>query len=148
MYCCFVSNWNSFHPFCFFIILIISFNVFSFFLSFFLFLLIFKNCTFLYILYLLIIISSPQCRSQVFLTRRQYCLCIPVRSKMKVTTTTTTSATSPYMEEKTLLFFSSCSMPIRGLCRSSRHLKPISIAKNVHQVLKRKKIHLGGHRYR
>ena len=49
----------------------------------------FKNCTFLYILYLLIILSSQLCRSQVFLTRRQYCLCIPVRSKIKVTTTTT-----------------------------------------------------------
>ena len=50
------------------------------------------------------------------------------------------SASSPKAEESTLLFFSSCSMPRKGLFRSSRHLKPISLAKDVHQVLKPKKI--------
>ena len=44
------------------------------------------------------------------------------------------------MEEKTFLFFSLCSMPRKGLSRSSRHLKPISLAKDLHQVLKPKKI--------
>ena len=39
---------------------------------------------------------------------------------------------------KTLLFFSS-SMPRRGLYRSSPHLKPISLDKDSHQVLKPKK---------
>ena len=48
------------------------------------------------------------------------------------------SASSPKAEEKTLLFFSSCSMPRRGLSRSSWHLKPISIANDLHQVLKPK----------
>ena len=46
------------------------------------------------------------------------------------------SASSPEVEEKTLLFFASCSMPRRGLSRSSRHLKPISLAKDLHQVMK------------
>ena len=50
------------------------------------------------------------------------------------------SASSPKVEEKTLLFFSSCSTPRTGICRSNRHLKPISVAKHVHQVLKPKKI--------
>ena len=49
-------------------------------------------------------------------------------------------ASSPKVEEKTLLFFSSCSMPRRGLCRSSQQLKPISLAKYLHQVLKPKNI--------
>ena len=47
---------------------------------------------------------------------------------------------SPEVEEKTLLFFSSRSMPRRGLSRSSRHWKPISVAKDLHQVLKPKNI--------
>ena len=47
---------------------------------------------------------------------------------------------SPKMEEKTLLFFSFCWTPRKGLYRSSRHLKPISLAENLHQVLKPKQI--------
>ena len=52
------------------------------------------------------------------------------------------SASSPVVEEKTFLFFSSCSMPRRSLSRSSRHWKPIYryLAKDVHQVLKPKNI--------
>ena len=53
------------------------------------------------------------------------------------------SASSPKVEEKTLLFFSTCSMPRKGLYRSSRHLKPVSLAKDSHQVLKPKKMALG-----
>ena len=44
------------------------------------------------------------------------------------------------MEEKVFISFSSCSMPRRGLSRSSRHLKPIPLAKDLHQVMKSKKI--------
>ena len=53
------------------------------------------------------------------------------------------SASSPNVEEKTLLFFSLCWTPRKGLYRSSRHLKPIFLAKNLHQVLKPKKMALG-----
>ena len=49
------------------------------------------------------------------------------------------SASSPKLEEKTLLFFSSCSTPRKGICRPNRHLKPVSVAKHLHQVLKPKK---------
>ena len=42
--------------------------------------------------------------------------------------------------KKTLLFFSSCSTPRKYICRSSRLLKPISLAKYSHQGLKPKKI--------
>ena len=48
------------------------------------------------------------------------------------------SASSPKVKEKTLPFFSLCSMPRRGLSRSSRHLKNISLAKDLRQVLKPK----------
>ena len=48
------------------------------------------------------------------------------------------SASSPIVEGKTLLFFSLCWTPRKGLYRSSRHLKPISLAKDLHQVLKPK----------
>ena len=44
------------------------------------------------------------------------------------------------MEEKLCSFFSSCLMPRRGLSRSSWHLKCISLAKDLHQVLKPKNI--------
>ena len=50
------------------------------------------------------------------------------------------SASSPKVEDETLLFFSWCWTPRKDLYRSSRHLKPISLTKNVHQVLKPKKI--------
>ena len=50
------------------------------------------------------------------------------------------SASSPEVEELFLLFFSSCSMPRRGLSRSSRHWKPIYLTKDLHQVLKPKNI--------
>ena len=53
------------------------------------------------------------------------------------------SVSSPNVGEKTLLFFSWCWMPRKGLYRSSRHLKPISFAKNLHQVLKPKEMALG-----
>ena len=46
---------------------------------------------------------------------------------------------SPKVEEKVCISFSSCSTPRRGLFRSSRHLKPISLAKGLYQVLKLKK---------
>ena len=49
------------------------------------------------------------------------------------------SASSPKVEEKVCISFSSCSTPRRGLTRSSRHLKPISLAKGLYQVLKPKK---------
>ena len=38
-----------------------------------------------------------------------------------------------------MLSFSSCSTPRKYICRSSRHLKPISFAKYSHQVLKSKR---------
>ena len=47
------------------------------------------------------------------------------------------SASSPKLEEKVGISFSSCSAPRRGLSRSSRHLNPISLAKDLHQVLKK-----------
>ena len=50
------------------------------------------------------------------------------------------SASSPKVEEKILLFFPSCSTSRRSLSRSSRHLKPIYLAKHLHQVLKPKNI--------
>ena len=50
------------------------------------------------------------------------------------------SASSPKVEEKVCISFSSCSTPRRGLSRSSRYLKPISLAKDLHQALKPKKI--------
>ena len=48
------------------------------------------------------------------------------------------SASSPKREEKVCISFSSCSTPRRGLSISSRHLKPLSLAKDLHQVLKPK----------
>ena len=48
------------------------------------------------------------------------------------------SASSPKVEEKTLLFFTSCSRLGKGLYRSSRHLKSISLDKDSHQALKPK----------
>ena len=55
------------------------------------------------------------------------------------------SASSQKVEEKVCIFFSSCSMPKRGLSRSrsSRHLKPIFLAKYLHQVLTPKHLALG-----
>ena len=47
---------------------------------------------------------------------------------------------SPKLEEKVGISFSSCSAPRRGLSRSSRHLKSISLAKDLHQALKPKKL--------
>ena len=45
---------------------------------------------------------------------------------------------------KVCVSFSSCSTPGKGLYSSSRHLKPISVAKDLHQVLKpEKKLALG-----
>ena len=38
-----------------------------------------------------------------------------------------------------MLFYSSCWTPRKSIYRSSRHLKPISLAKKLHQVLKPKK---------
>ena len=52
------------------------------------------------------------------------------------------SASSPKVEEKVCLSFSSCSTPGKGPYSSSHHLKPISLAKN-YQVLKPKKLALG-----
>ena len=49
------------------------------------------------------------------------------------------SSSSPNVEEKTLLFFSLCWTPRKGLYRSSRHLKPISLARDLNQMLKPKK---------
>ena len=49
------------------------------------------------------------------------------------------SASSPKLEEKVGISSSSCSAPRRGLSRSSRHVKPISLAKDLHQALKPKK---------
>ena len=49
------------------------------------------------------------------------------------------SASSPKLEEKVGISFSSCSAPRRGLSRSSRHLKPISLAEDLHQALRPKK---------
>ena len=53
------------------------------------------------------------------------------------------SASSPKVDEKVCIPFSSCSTPRKGLSRSSRHLKPIFLAKDLHQVLKPKKLALG-----
>ena len=53
------------------------------------------------------------------------------------------SASSPKVEEKVCISFSSCSTPSRGLSRSNRHLKFTSFAKDLHQVLKPEKMALG-----
>ena len=53
------------------------------------------------------------------------------------------SASSPKVEEKVCISFSSCSTPRRGLSRSNRHLKFTSFAKDLHQVLKPEKMALG-----
>ena len=48
------------------------------------------------------------------------------------------------LEEKTFLFFSSCSTPRKGICRSSRHLKPIYPSPNIYiKCWNRKKLALG-----
>ena len=52
------------------------------------------------------------------------------------------SASSPKLEGKVCISFSLCSMPWKGLSRSSRPSKPIYLAKDVHQVLKPKIIAL------
>ena len=46
------------------------------------------------------------------------------------------SASSPHGEENTLFFFPLCWTPRKGFYRSSRHLKSISLAKQLHHVLK------------
>ena len=46
----------------------------------------------------------------------------------------------PNRRKKTLLFSSQCYTPRKGISRSSRHLKPISLVKNLNQVLKPKNI--------
>ena len=46
---------------------------------------------------------------------------------------------SPKLEGKVGISFSSCSAPRRGLYRSSRHLKPMSLAEDLHQALRPKK---------
>ena len=66
-----------------------------------------------------------------------------LRKSMSRRNPSSRTASSPKVEEKTFLLLSSCSMPRRGLSRSSRHLKPISLAKDVHQVLKPKILALG-----
>ena len=48
------------------------------------------------------------------------------------------SASSPNMEEKTLLFFYLCWTPRKGRYTSSRYLKSLSLAEHIHQVLKPK----------
>ena len=53
------------------------------------------------------------------------------------------SASSPKVEEKVCISFSSCPRPGKGLFSSSRHLKPISLAKDLRQVLKPEKVVLG-----
>ena len=50
------------------------------------------------------------------------------------------SASSPKVEEKTLLLFSSSSMTRRDFSISIRHLKPISLAEDLRKALKPKKI--------
>ena len=53
-----------------------------------------------------------------------------------------TSASSQNIEGKVCISFSLCLMPWKGLSRSSRPLKPISLAKDLHQVLKPKNMAL------
>ena len=62
-----------------------------------------------------------------------------LRESMSRRNPSSRSASSPNVEEKTLLFFSSCWTPGKGLYISSRHFQPISLAKGLHQVLKPKK---------
>ena len=50
--------------------------------------------------------------------------------------TSSRGASSPKVEEKVCISFPSCSTPKRGLTRSNRYLKPISLAKDLYQVLK------------
>ena len=52
------------------------------------------------------------------------------------------SASSPNVEEKVCISFSSCLMSRRGLSRSSRYLKPISLAKELRQAQEPKKLAL------
>ena len=61
-----------------------------------------------------------------------------LRESMSRRNPSSRSASSPNVEEKTLLFFSSCWTPGKGLYISSRHFQPISLAKGLHQVLKPK----------
>ena len=63
-----------------------------------------------------------------------------LRESMSRRNPSSRSASSPNVKEKTLLYFSVCWTPRKGLYRSSRHLKPISLAKTLHQKLKPKKI--------
>ena len=53
------------------------------------------------------------------------------------------SASSPNVEGKTLLFFSLCWTPRKGLYRSNRHLKPLSVAKKFTSSAKPKNLALG-----
>ena len=57
------------------------------------------------------------------------------------------SASSPRVEEIICISFSSCSTPGKGLYSSSRHLKPMSLTKDLHQVLNPKKWQFRGHRH-
>ena len=65
-----------------------------------------------------------------------------LRESMSQRNSSSRSASSPKVEEKVCISFSSCSMPRRGLSSSSRHLKPTSLAKDLHQALKPKKMAL------
>ena len=61
-----------------------------------------------------------------------------LRESMSRRNPSSRSASSPKVEKKVVISVSSCSAPMRGLSRSSRHLKPISLAKDLHQALKPK----------
>ena len=50
------------------------------------------------------------------------------------------SASSQKVEEKVCISFSLCLRPQKGLYSSIRHLKPILLARDLHEVLKPKKI--------
>ena len=63
-----------------------------------------------------------------------------LRESMSRRNPSSRSASSPKVEEKVCISFSSCSMPRKGLYRSSQHLKPISFAKDLHHVMNRKKL--------
>ena len=66
-----------------------------------------------------------------------------LRESMSRRNPSSRSASSPKAEEKISLFFTSCSTPEKRLYNSSQHSKPISFAKDLHRVLKPKKLALG-----